>query len=326
MTNGKFLISLDFELMWGVRDLLTIENYGTNILGVQTVIPKTLDIFDKYNVKGTFSIVGFLFLKNKDELLNNLPNKIPNYSDKNLSPFEGYINALTETNINDNYHFSPNLIQLINNNKNHEIGTHTYSHYYCLEKGQTIDDFRADIEKAIAIANKWNIKLTSLIFPRNQFNDEYLNVCNDLGIICYRGNEHSWLYKAQDITKEKLLRKILRYADAYINISGQNCYSKLDLNKIYPINLPSSRFLRPYSDGLKFLEFLKLHRIKSSMTHAAKQNKMYHLWWHPHNFGINQDHNFKLLDRILNHYKYLNHKYNFESITMTNLAKELNNE
>jgi hypothetical protein len=26
MDTGKFVISLDFELMWGVRDILTIES------------------------------------------------------------------------------------------------------------------------------------------------------------------------------------------------------------------------------------------------------------------------------------------------------------
>ena len=62
------------------------------------------------------------------------------------------------------------------------------------------------------------------------------------------------------------------------------------------------------------------------MTHAAKNNLMYHLWWHPHNFGVDQDENFKFLEEILKHYQYLNKKYNFESITMSNLANEIKND
>ena len=34
MDNGKFVISLDFELMWGVRDIETVESYGENLRGV----------------------------------------------------------------------------------------------------------------------------------------------------------------------------------------------------------------------------------------------------------------------------------------------------
>ena len=47
MKTGKFVISLDFELMWGVRDKRTINDYGQNILNVHQVIPQTLELFRK---------------------------------------------------------------------------------------------------------------------------------------------------------------------------------------------------------------------------------------------------------------------------------------
>lgn len=323
MNNGKFVISLDFELMWGVRDKLTIESYGNNIIGVQEVIPRLLTIFDHFKINATFSTVGFLFVNNKEELLKNLPNIYPEYIDKNLSPYNGYIENLTMD--NDNYHFATNLIKLVQEFPNQEIGTHTFSHYYCLEPGQTIDAFKADIKQAIEIAKKHKIEIKSLIFPRNQFNNDYLKVCSDLGIICYRGNENSYLYQAKSGNQENIFRRILRIADTYINISGQNCYTDAFLKQNYPINIPSSRFLRPYSKKLSFLEKLRLNRIKNGMTYAAKNNQTYHLWWHPHNFGINQNKNFDFLNKILNHYQFLNLKYNFQSITMTNLANDIIN-
>jgi hypothetical protein len=91
----------------------------------------------------------------------------------------------------------------------------------------------------------------------------------------------------------------------------------------FPINIPSSRFLRPYDRKLEFIDWLRLRRIKKSMTHAAENNLMFHLWWHPHNFGINQLENFAFLEEILVHYRYLHEKYAFESYTMTELANEL---
>jgi hypothetical protein len=59
------------------------------------------------------------------------------------------------------------------------------------------------------------------------------------------------------------------------------------------------------------------------MTYAAKNNLVYHLWWHPHNFGVNLDQNIIMLNKILLHYKNLNKKYNFESITMSDLSNKL---
>ena len=62
------------------------------------------------------------------------------------------------------------------------------------------------------------------------------------------------------------------------------------------------------------------------MTFAAKNNLTYHLWWHPHNFGANMEENFKFLEKILQHYKFLNEKYNFQNYTMSSLAAKMKNE
>ncbi|MDB5230373.1 MAG: polysaccharide deacetylase family protein [Chitinophagaceae bacterium] len=326
MDNGNFVISLDFELLWGVRDKKTIEEYGKNILGVHEVIPRLLVLFKKFNIHATFSAVGFLFFETKDELLSNIPPKLPNYKDKNLSPYTCHFDLVGENYVIDKYHYAPELINLIKADGSHEIGTHTFSHYYCLEDGQTIYEFKEDLKKAIEIAKTRQIQLTSLIFPRNQFNNEYLAVCNELGITCYRGNERSWLYKARKAEQESSIRRLFRFIDAYINLSGHNCYSNEQISSKLPMDIPSSRFLRPYEKKFKLADGLRYLRIKRSMSHAAKNNLTYHLWWHPHNFGVNQQENFSFLERILRHYQYLNKKYQFESISMSHLANRLMNE
>jgi hypothetical protein len=323
MANGKFVISLDFELYWGMWDIKTIEEYGANVRGVQTVIPGLLEVFHKHQIHATFSTVGFLFFKNKEELLHNLPEKFPGYINKKLSPYESHLQQLGDDFNTDVYHYAPHLIKLIQQYPDQEIGTHTFCHYYCLEEGQSLDEFKADIQQAKKIALNYGLNLTSLVFPRNQFNEEYLNVCKEVGIICYRGNEQSWLYTAKNDNDERLYRRALRLMDAYINLSGHNCYTDEYMKQRSPVNIPASRFLRPYSKKLNVLDSLRLKRITSGMTFAAKNNLTYHLWWHPHNFGINQKENFGFLEKILRHYQQLNKKYNFRSYTMSELAKSL---
>lgn len=320
MGAGKFVVSLDFELMWGVRDSRTIESYGQNIIGVHTAIPRLLKMFTDFSINGTFSTVGFLFFENKETLLKNLPAETPKYKNKNLSPYEGYFKDLGDLE-KDKYHFAPQLIKLIQECPGQEIGTHTFSHYYCLEEGQDAGTFREDIIKAVEVANKYGIILQSLVFPRNQFNNEYLKVCSDHGILCYRGNEQSWIYNARKGTEETRFRKAIRLVDSYFNISGHNCYTDAYMVEGgSPVNIPASRFLRPFSKTLRVLDTLRLSRIKSGMTHAAKNSLTYHLWWHPHNFGINMEENFAFLEKILVHYKILNEKFNFQSYTMSKLT------
>lgn len=321
---GKLVVSLDLELMWGVRDLVTTATYGQHISGVHTALPEILRYFEIYKVKGTFAAVGFLFFQSKQELLGGLPMMNPQYNDCNLSPYGNYIDTMVGTSLEEDlYHFGAHLIEQIKNTPGQEVGTHTFSHYYCLEPGQNIEEFKHDLDAALATAQKRGMQITSIIFPRNQVNESYLQVCENAGIITYRSNEESWIYRARNAKEETLLRRAFRLLDAYVNISGHHCYTNEYMNKGAMVNIPASRFLRPYSQKLNWLESLRIKRIKDSMTYAAKHNLTYHLWWHPHNFGINQAENFRFLAKILQHYLYLNEQYNFTSITMSELAKEL---
>lgn len=139
------------------------------------------------------------------------------------------------------------------------------------------------------------------------------------GLIAYRGTEAHWLYRARaHEAQSNLIIRGLRLLDHYINISGHHSYHLPAANAL--INLPASRFLRPYTPRLKFLEPLRLRRIKNAMTHAAKTGEVFHLWWHPHNFGANRKENLAFLIAILEHFAYLKTEYGMESNNMTELA------
>lgn len=316
--KGKFVISLDFELFWGVRDKRTIESYGASLTKVHDIVPRMLDLFEEYGIRSTFATVGFLFAKNKKELLRFVPPNKPQYQDANLSPYGKDINELPEE--ADLYHYAPRLIELLKKFEGQEIATHTFSHYYCLEKGQKPDDFDADMKAARSIAEINDIALDSLVFPRNQFNKEYLKILNNNNISSYRGNENSWFHKSESEESISLKKRVFRTLNCYINIGGHHCYKLEDLKSAKPYNIPSSRFLRPYKAKLPILEWLKLRRIKRSMTHAAKNGLLYHLWWHPHNFGTYQDENFLILEKILKHYQELQSKYGFQSCSMSDVS------
>lgn len=319
-TNGFFIISLDFELMWGMRDKKTIASYGENVHGVHRAIPAMLDLFKRFNISITFSTVGFLFMRNKQDLLNHIPTILPDYHDRNLSPYGNYLNQIGTDKSNDPYHFGNELVDMIRQHPQHEIGTHTFSHYYCLEPGQTLEAFRADLEMAIQVGKENGINIQSLVFPRNQFNRDYLDVCSKLGIVCYRGNESSWIYEARNGKEDSSWRRLFRLMDAYLPLSGHNIHDPIFCTKQQPINIPSSRFLRPYTPKLRWLDKLRLWRITHSMTAAAKQGKIYHLWWHPHNFGKNLDENLSFLTAILEHQQRLQKKHGFISINMSKFA------
>lgn len=322
--KGHFVISLDFEIIWGVRDVATVQSYGDSLRGVQQAIPKMLSLFNEFGIAATFSTVGLLFFETKSAMLANLPERMPHYDDDNLSPYNDYmIREVGDDYTKDIYHFAPHLIKMIQDHPGQEIGTHTFSHYYCLEAGQTIDDFRDDLQAVVNTAQAKGIKITSIIFPRNQYSSPYLQVCKEAGIVAFRGNERHWLYHPIKAIEQSFIRRMLRWLDTYVNITGYHCYMDKQMLATFPVNIPSSRFLRPYSPRFKYLERLRMRRIKKAMTYAAKNKLTYHIWTHPHNLGKYQDENFSFLEEILQHYKKLNDQYGFTSITMSALARQL---
>ncbi|HNU14086.1 MAG TPA: hypothetical protein PKI55_06455, partial [Chitinophagaceae bacterium] len=119
------------------------------------------------------------------------------------------------------------------------------------------------------------------------------------------------------------LRRTFRFADAYINLTGHHCHTKEYVLSSSLVNIAASRFLRPFSPKLAILDGLRLRRIKRAMLHAAKHKELFHLWWHPHNFGVNLQQNINFLEKILQYYQQLQRDYQFSSITMSGLTDEI---
>jgi len=323
-TKGLFIISLDFELLWGVRDKKTKETYGKNIEGVRRVIPALLKLFSRYEVHATFATVGFLFCRNKKELLSYLPDSKPQYIQPHYSPYENnYLDEIGDSEQDDIYHYAPSLIKLIQQSPGQEIASHTFSHFYCLEDA-SLESFEADLiaSKKIAL-EQYGITLKSIVFPRNQYSKEHLEICKKLGFTSFRGTESSSIYQPRKNEEQSKRIRALRMIDTYFNINGHHSAKVWRQKNRSLINIPSSRFLRPYSKNLKLFDQLRLERILNSMTYAAKHHHAFHLWWHPHNFGVNLEENMVFLKKIIQHYFKLSWKYGMQSRNMGEVAAEM---
>ncbi|MCZ8537463.1 polysaccharide deacetylase family protein [Paenisporosarcina quisquiliarum] len=323
MTNsGALIVSLDFELNWGVHDVFSLEQYGAQLLGARKAIPRMLDLFKQYDVHATWGVVGLLCFVTKQEMLEHLPEIKPSYLNSHFSPYEK-LDMVGDDESMDPYHFGASFLRGIAETPHQEIGSHTFSHFYCLEEGQTSEQFEADLIACKNILEMRHVDMKSFIFPRNQTDHHYLEICKKHGVISYRGNEKNWVYEACNYGQQHPLKRATRLVDHYINLTGHHTY-KLEKSRQDPIiNLPASRFLRPYSNKMKMLESFRLNRIKNSLTYAAKKGEIYHLWWHPHNFGLNLDENMRFLESIFEHVEILKKRYSFVSLNMKEAAQKI---
>jgi hypothetical protein len=312
---GGFIISLDFESHWGVRDHCSVADYRPNLLGEREAVPAILELFQRYGIHATWATVGFLFFESVDDLRAGVPDNLPKYRDSQLDPYATF-HTLGRDEQEDPAHFAPSLIRRILTCPGQEIGTHTLSHFYTLASGPTLESFHADLLAAKSVALRYGIALRSIVFPRNQLSRNHLRICADEGLIAYRSSEADpWIEKG-----DSPVGRLMRLADSYIRLGGDGCFSPYTDEELPMVRISSSRFLRPWNAALSGLEQIRLQRICASMDAAASGSRSYHLWWHPHNFGVDLDKNMAFLARITEHYSELYLRTGWPSRSMGEVA------
>ena len=313
--GGTLIVSLDFELFWGMLDCCGLEDYQQNVLGGRAAIPRLLQLFQEYGIHATWAAVGFLFAEDYGELSAYFPKEKPTYVKAGLDPYEEF-SKIGANEQEAPCFYAPSLIRLVSETPGQEIGSHTFCHYYCREKGQTVEQFAADMKAAKAIAAKHGYDLTSVILPRNQCEPEYTQVLRECGFTAYRDEENDWIHEK---IKFRPLLRLLRLADVYFPLTGQGGYVPKNENGIW--NLTGSRMYKPIFKPLRFLESVKIKRIKRQMLHAAKHGLTFHLWWHPHNIGVMTKEHLNQLEEIFRYYAELKEKYGMQSRNMREAAE-----
>ena len=152
MQYGAFVISLDFELLWGVRDKRTIADYGANILGVRQVVPALLDLFAEREHRLYLGDGRASFFRDEHgDARRSSGAQAATMPVPQISSYH-YLAEVGADEERDPYHYGLSLIRRILAYPAQEIGTHTFSHFYCLEEGGDTAAFRADLAAARAAA------------------------------------------------------------------------------------------------------------------------------------------------------------------------------
>ncbi len=316
---GGLVISLDFELHWGVRDRFPADGaYRAHLLGARRAVPLLLALFREFGIAATWATVGILFARTRAEVERFAPALRPGYADPALRPYGEEIGEREE---DDPLHLAGSLVEQVRDTPGQELGTHTWSHYYCLEAGQDAAAFRADLAAAQAIAAARGVRLRSIVFPRNQRNPAYDGVLRELGIVCYRGNAPGWAHRSRPQRRQTLPLRLLRgagdlvAAPASLLVSWERVRGQGGLHDV-----PASLFLRPVTPRAAWLDRYRLARIQRGVELAAQRGALLHLWWHPHNFGVNTEQNLAFLRRVLETFARCRESLGMRSLSMAGAA------
>jgi hypothetical protein len=312
------VISLDFELHWGVRDHVRRGGSAYRCLPEERrAVQDLISVFATRRIRATWATVGFLFASTWDDLLPHLPSNRPAYRRAELDPYGEPVGPDED---HDPEHLAGSLVDLIAASPGQEVASHTFSHYYCLEPDQNEATFRADLAAARSVAHARGLAVSSLVLPRNQWNPAYTRAVLDLGFRCIRGNQRGWAHRPAP-GRGDMRQRGARLADTYVGLAPPPTTAWSDV--VLPSGLcdvPASAFLRPYHPGRRQLESLRRARLRSGLRHAARAGRIFHLWWHPYNFAHNRQENLSLLENVLDDFDELSRTDGFETLTMSDVS------
>jgi peptidoglycan/xylan/chitin deacetylase (PgdA/CDA1 family) len=263
------VVSLDFELRWGLSDILGLdaERYRTNIEGVEEVVPRLLEVFTSRGVHATWATVGAVACESWDEWRARAPAP-PSYDDASLR----WTDAYRQIDPRGRLHFAPRLVDAIRRAPGQELGSHTFSHVYLREPGFSREDAIADADAMVALfRERWGGIPRSFVFPRNQV--AHTDVLRSRGIHSWRDNPETFYWRSTAAAEQSRLARALRLADSMLPLG----------RRAAPLRAQrASYFVRVGLPGALW----QAHRARiRNEARALRPGDVLHLWWHPHNLG-----------------------------------------
>lgn len=293
MIASNLIISLDFELHWGRFDKYALAPNKVYYQNTRDIVPRLLELFDRFQIKATWATVGMLMCESREEWESYKPELLPTFE---KSKFSAYNWMDSQQQVWDKGVFAPDLVRKILETPGQELGSHSFAHYYTMAAGQTLAQWKSDLQAAKRIAKeKFDSNLESLVFPRNQYSEQVIEIALESGFTVFRTNPKDWFWKS--VENENLVKKIFRTSDSLVPLGRRTSYASPEFHK-GSVLIPSSRILRPFRSGSLFNK-ARIERIKEELDLAINYGEMYHLWWHPHNFGNYPKENLEILENLL---------------------------
>jgi len=294
LDEGRFVLSLDFELAWGMRDLLGDNAQDEECERTRdVVVPRLLELFERYQVPATWCTVGQLFDSEiASPVEEHFATLVPPEHDWLTKPwFEG-LEAGTEQ--KRRAYLAPGLIaQILSATPAQEIGSHSFTHVIFGDQGCSRACAETEIDACVERAAHDGLRLQSFAFPRNEVG--HRDVLRHHGFRCYRGPETNWFYRPW--VPQKLAR-IAHLASVLAGVSALPVLPRRDELGLWDI--PGSMILLPAHGIRRFVPMSRrVQRAARGIRAAVQSRGVFHLWFHPINLAVETDPLFEALERIL---------------------------
>ena len=319
LDRGAFVLSLDFELIWGTLDIAGAAGFRRQCEIERTeVVEQLLELFIEFEIPATWLVVGHLLLERCDAVNGVRHPEIvrPRHA---WCSADWFARDPGGDEIDAPLFFGRSLVEKIRRCPvPQEIGSHSFSHVIFGDPGCSAATARSELEACSRAAQEIRIDLRSFSFPRNDVGHQGL--LKEYGFTCFRGPEPRW-YQAP--TVPSVIRRLGHLCDVLAARRPPAVLPRRTKDGL--IDIPGSMVYFPAHGPRRFLPMAwRVNRALRGIDLAAQTRRVFHLWMHPTNMADSPDKMFEGLRRILEWAVALRTRGVLETVSMGTLASRLN--
>jgi len=294
LSRGVFTLSLDFELIWGTLDLFGPERFRRACEFERSVVIDTLlALLSEHGVSATWCALGHLFLSSCRREGGTAHPDI-------VRPRHAWVRE-------DWFHHDPcrdeataptfygrSLLERIRACPvPQEIGSHGFSHVIFGDPGCSRESAESELSACVRAAREMGIVPRSFAFPRNRVG--HLDLLPGHGFSCYRGPGPRWYERRSSSGR---LGRLAHLADVLAAIRPPVASPRLEPGGLW--NIPGSMIYFPMHGARRHIPLsVRVRRARKGLLAAARQRKVFHLWFHPTNLADEPERMFAGLAEIL---------------------------
>lgn len=294
LTRGVFTLSLDFELIWGSRDLVQDPAQLDEMSRVtrERVFEPLLRMFDRYGVVATWATVGALFQDGGRVRGGRLHPDLPTPDHAWRPDWMAGVPSGTEA--EHPAWYGRSLVQRLAES-GQEVGSHAFTHVIFGDPGCSEAVADAELARAVEAAAAMGVRLRSLVFPRNV--PGHVHLLKKHGFTCWRGVEPIW-YRRPGVPTPAT--RLAHLADALRGARPVTVLPRRDAHGLWDI--PASAVFLPIDGARRFIPMRqRVRRAQKGIDAAEARREICHLYIHPINFATDPDRMLHGLDRVLAH-------------------------
>lgn len=279
--TGYFIFSLDTELATGRFDQDKDRKKRFSIDGIRErqSINRLIDLFEEYNIVGTWAIVGHL-LYDRCEYCEVCP----------MMDWKGRYSSFEEVyGTNNPLWYGSDIIESLHTRgPRQEIAFHGYSHKIFDENQMSVQEAEIEAQEWLRVAKRKGVVPHAVAFPRQVVG--HLDILRKAGFTCYRCEpKRPWLIR------NKFFGRYAKAIDQVLGLSNIPIYNLENNEDHGMVTLFSSqnffdlnRRFELFLDSLNFHN-LRFRRMIRGIKAAVQEKKMIHIWAHPCYFRTEKD-------------------------------------